>query len=203
MAHTRRSPPDEPDDNSDDSAHSWLLQVALEPSGQLVATLQNNYLFSFTLRKVHLQGGLGLQLYDTHAGALCVRHVWPYGAVHSWNKLCAGTHQEVRRGDFIIQVNKASGNAARMLEECGKDYVVKLTLTREDPSCLSPPARISSLNAEAPEFVPGGPAWMPHQTEERQPAKRWTVCDSTKAIQGRVETELATYHVRHSGDHLV
>ena len=81
MAHTRRSPPDEPDDNSDDSAHSWLLQVALEPSGQLVATLQNNYLFSFTLRKAHLRGGLHLQLYDTHAGTLCVRHVWPYYAV--------------------------------------------------------------------------------------------------------------------------
>ena len=175
MAHTRRSPPDEPDDNSDDSAHSWLLQVTLEPSGQLVATLQNNYLFSFTLRKVHLRGGLGLQLYDTHAGALCVRHVWPYGTVHSWNKLCAGTHQEVRRGDFIIQVNKASGNAARMLEECGKDYVVTLTLKRG-----------SSLNAEAPEFVPGMPAWV------GEPAKRMTLCDSTKAIQKRVQAEL--YH---------
>ena len=110
MAHTRRSPPDEPDDNSDDSAHSWLLQVALEPSEQLVDTLQNNYLFSFTLRKAHLRGGLGLQLYDTHGGALCVRHVWPHGTLHSWNKLCVGTHQKVRRGDFIIQVNKVSGN---------------------------------------------------------------------------------------------
>ena len=90
------------------------LQDALKPSEQLVDTLQNNYLFSFTLRKAHLRGGLRLQLYDTHAGALCVRHVWPYGTVNSWNKLCAGTHQKVRRGDFIIQVNKASGNAARM-----------------------------------------------------------------------------------------
>ena len=94
--------------------HPWPLQDALEPSEQLVDTLHNNYLFSFTLRKAHLRGGLGLQLYDTHAGALCVRHVWPYGTVNSWNKLCPGTHQKVRRGDFIIQVNKASGNAARM-----------------------------------------------------------------------------------------
>ena len=179
-----------------------LLQAALKPSEQLVDTLQNNYLFSFTLRKAHLRGGLHLQLYDTHAGTLCVRHVWPYGAVHSWNKLCAGTHQEVRRGDCIIQVNKASGNAARMLEECGKDYVVKLTLMREDPSCLSPPARISSLNAETPEFVPGQ-LWMPHQTEEWQPVKRWTVCDSTKAIQGKVEAQLALYHLQHSRDHMV
>ena len=114
-SHTRRSHPDEPDDNSSDSAH---------PSEQLVDTLpsNDNYLFSLTLRKEHLRGSLGLQLYDTHAGALCVRHVWPHGTVHSWNKLCAGTQKEVRRGDFIIQVNNVSGNAARMLEECGKDW---------------------------------------------------------------------------------
>ena len=57
-SHTRRSHPDEPDDNSHDSAH---------PSEQLVDTLPNNYLFSLTLRKEHLRGSLGLQLYDTHA----------------------------------------------------------------------------------------------------------------------------------------
>ena len=116
---------------------------------------------------------LGLQLCDTHAGALCIRHVWPYGAVHSWNKLCAGTRPEVRPGDLIIKVNEVSGNAACMLEECGKDYVVTLTLKRG-----------SSLNAEAPEFVPGTP-WI------GEPAKRMTLCDSTKAIQKRVEAELA------------
>ena len=179
------------------------LHDALKNSEQLVDTLQNNYLFSFTLRQAILRGGLGLQLYDTHAGTLCVRHVWPYGTVNSWNKLCPGTRQKVCRGDFIIQVNKASGNVACMLEECAKGYLVKLTLKRGGPSCLSPPARISSLNAEAPEFVPGGPAWMPHQTEERQPAKIWTVCDSTKAIQRRVDYQLAIYHINHSNDYMV
>ena len=52
------------------------------------------YLFWFTLRKAD-GVDLGLQLCDTHAGALCIRHVWPYGAVHSWNKLCAGARPEV------------------------------------------------------------------------------------------------------------
>ena len=160
-------------------------------------------LFSFTVRKADLQAGFGLQLCETHGGALCVRHVWPHGILHSWNKLCVGTHQKVCRGDFIIQVNKASGNAARMLEECDKSYAVKFIVKRGGrPSCLSPPARISSLNAETPEFVPGQ-LWMPHQTEEWQPVKRWTVCDSTKAIQGKVEAQLALYHLHHSRDHIV
>ena len=79
---------------------------------QLVDTLQNNYVFSFTLRKLDLRQGLGLQLYHTHAGALCVRQVWPDGAVNSWNKLSAGTRTEVRPGDLIIKVNEVSGNAA-------------------------------------------------------------------------------------------
>ena len=52
------------------------------------------YLFWFTLRKAD-GVDLGLQLCDTHARALCIRHVWPYGAVHSWNKLCAGARPEV------------------------------------------------------------------------------------------------------------
>ena len=90
----------------------------------------------------------------------------------------------------MIQVNNASGNEARMLEECGKDYVVKLIVKRG-----------SSLNAEAPAFVLGRPAWI------GEPAKRRTLCDSTKAIQERVEAELAThlaiYHLEHSGDHFV
>ena len=87
--------------------------------------------------------------------------------------MCAGTLREVRPGDLIIKVNEVSGNAAHMLEECGKDYLVTLTLKRG-----------SSLNAEAPEFVPGTP-WI------GEPAKRMTLCDSTKAIQKRVEAELA------------
>ena len=86
----------------------------------------------------------------------------------------------------MIQVNHSSDNEARMLEECGKDYVVKLTVKHG-----------SSLNAEAPAFVPGRPAWI------GEPAKRRTLCDSTKAIQERVEAELATYHLEHSGDHFV
>ena len=52
------------------------------------------YLFWFTLRKAD-GVDLGLQLCDTHARALCIRHVWPYGAVHLWNKLCAGARPEV------------------------------------------------------------------------------------------------------------
>ena len=157
-------------------------------------------LFSFTVRKADLQGGLGLQLCETHGGALCVRHVWPHGTLHSWNKLCVGTHQKVCRGDFIIQVNEASYNAARMLEECCKNYVVKLTVKHGGRSM---PILPNALNADSPEFVPGRLAWMPHRTEERQPAKRWTVCDSTKAIQGNLVTQLAMYHVLHSRDRMI
>ena len=62
--------------------------------------------------------------------------------------------------------------------------------------CAAQCYTVASADAKAPEFVLGGPAWVPHQTEERQPAmeKRWTVSHSTKAIQGRVET------FRHSFD---
>ena len=36
--------------------------------------------------------------------------------------------------------------------------------------CAAQCYTVASADAKAPEFVLGGPAWVPHQTEERQPA---------------------------------
>ena len=147
------------------------------------------HLYSFTLRKAD-EVDLGLQVCETHAGAfLCIRHVWAHGVVNAYNKLCVGTRPEVRPGDLIIKVNKVGGNAAHMLEECGKQ-LVSLTLMRGDPSSLSLLASTSSFNAEATEFVPGAPAWIPHHGENR-----WTVSRSTNAIQARVTAAIRSQMV--------
>ena len=144
--------------------------------------------FSFKLRKKDLEGGLGLQVYPTHAGALCIRHVWHPGAVHSWNKICASTRPEVRPGDLIIKVNNVSCDASHMLDECRKHtFLVKFTVKR-------------GLNAEAPAFVPGRPAWTGRSSLD-------DVCDSTRHIRERVQAQLATclaiYHLENSGDQVV
>ena len=143
----------------------------------------------FTMRKTELRGGLGLQLHDAHAGALCIRHVCCKGAINSWNKICAGARPNVCRGDLIIKVNNVTSDTSRMLEECCNTYLVKFTVERESP-----------LNAEAPAFVPGRPAWA---GKTAKGSTLCEVCDSTKTIQERVETWLANYHLEHSGDHLV
>ena len=91
------------------------------------------YLFWFTLRKAD-GVDLGLQLCDTHAGALCIRHVWPYGAVHSWNKLCAGARPEVEI-KASKQQNILKGNCEQKVDRnlvCRLDSA--MTLSRPDPS---------------------------------------------------------------------
>ena len=156
-------------------------------------------LYSLTLRKAD-DVDLGLQMCETHNGAsLLICHVRAHAAVDVYNKLCAGTREEVRPGDLIIKVNKVESNAARMLEECSKQLCVcvSLTLMRGDPSlCLL--ASTLSLPPEAPEFVPGAPAWIGHGAPAwigHDCKNIFTVCPSTKAIQARVTAVLCSQMV--------
>ena len=147
-------------------------------------------LFELTLRRAD-GTPLGLQC-KGHNGVLFIKHVRPHGAVEALNRLCAGTHREVRPGDLIVKVNDICCDAASMAEECCKERLLKLTLVR------GPRLSGCSLHADAPEFVPGK-RWPPHHeeeqqleiAEERRPEITYhTLSKSTKTIQKKVEAAL-------------
>ena len=146
--------------------------------------------FELTSRKAD-GTSLGLQC-DGHNGVLFIKRVCPHGAVEALNRLCAGTHREVRPGDLIVKVNDMCCNTASMVEECRKERLVRLTLVR------GPQLSRCSLHADAPEFVPGK-RWPPHHeeeqqleiAEERRPGITYhTLSKSTKTIQKQVEAAL-------------
>ena len=175
----------------------WLGAEPLDPPVREHADDQDRLpwhgpgcLFELTLRRAD-GTPLGLQC-DGHNGVLFIKHVCPHGAVEALNRLCAGTHREVRPGDLIVKVNDMCCNTASMVEECRKERLVRLTLVR------GPQLSRCSLHADAPEFVPGK-RWPPYHEEEQQleiaeeqqlEITYHTLSKSTKTIQKKVEAAL-------------
>eukprot|EP00442_Polarella_glacialis_P047992 CAMPEP_0115156548 /NCGR_PEP_ID=MMETSP0227-20121206/68509_1 /TAXON_ID=89957 /ORGANISM="Polarella glacialis, Strain CCMP 1383" /LENGTH=370 /DNA_ID=CAMNT_0002567743 /DNA_START=22 /DNA_END=1134 /DNA_ORIENTATION=+ len=122
--------------------------------------------FSFTLRKAD-QTELGLNVVPSdNDKVLFVEGIRPEGAVDAWNRQCVGgafPEKAVMQGDRIVCVNEKSYDPTKMLEECKEKQLLKLTIVRGDaplpelPGVPQSPGKLTSLRAEAHEFVPMGP----------------------------------------------
>lgn len=123
--------------------------------------------FSFTIRKAD-ETDLGLNVTQREQErVLCVEGVRAEGAVDAWNRQCLGgqfPEKAVLPGDMIISVNSVAYDPERMLEECKERQLLRLTISRgglplEQPpqtgAAGASPTPVTSLRAEASEFVPG------------------------------------------------
>merc|ERR1712007_403476 len=66
-------------------------------------------------------------------GGLKIKKISKKGLVHQWNR--SNKNQEVVRGDILVEVNSVTGSPATLLDEMGKELVLKMRLLRPDDFC--------------------------------------------------------------------
>lgn len=138
---------------------SLASSLPTTPAMEMTPTTFPGGVFSFTLRKAD-STELGLNV-SNQGNVLLVEGVRPEGAVDAWNRQCVASCSEraVLRGDRIVSVNNISGDPDKMLTECKNRQLLKFTVVRahcplpEIPA-RSAPGSLTSLRADASEFVP-------------------------------------------------
>lgn len=155
---------------------STAAQVSAPPAPAPEASV-----FSITLRKAD-DVNLGLSVTaDEENRTLVVQDVSAGGAVETWNRQCVDDERVVAAGDRIVRVNGIEQDAARMLEACATQRLVKLSVSRGPGGAL---ARAGTLARNAAL-----------QAAERQ------ACDTIATAQQLQQTQLMQ-QLRQNTQHL-